>query len=231
MNLFLDLVIVIEYRVGRQAIAAICPKNNRRMGAQFMESGAETRPGDPLVFGPPQVPVLPLHAAHPAEHDRDTFSIGSLNHGFISDLEFPSNEVQSEILDVADHGSIAFGIVLEKEIRGVGRAANEVIAAVDLQIKIASAAANVRKAVVLIAGLGDLANAKIDFLGVGSLALGNEIYLQVIEVRLAPAVRPPQLRVWNRELSHVGRRNCDFAILRRPQSNFLLESDWRLPCS
>src|ERR1700730_3223273 len=160
-----------------------------------MESGAETGAADPLIFGAPQIPVLPLHAAHPAQHDRDTFSIGSLNHGFIGDLEFPSDEVQSQILDVADRGRIAVRVVLEKEIRSVGGATNEVIAAVDLQIKIASAAANLRKAVVLIAGLCDLANAKIDFLRVGSLALRNEIQLQVIEVRFAPAIRPPQLRI------------------------------------
>src|ERR1700719_1302519 len=147
-----------------------------------MESGAETGAGDPLIFGAPQIPMLPLHAAHPAEHDRDTFSIGPLNHAVVGDLEFPSNEVQSEILDVADHGRVPLGIVLEKEIRSVGGATNEVIAAVDLQIKIASAAANLRKAVVLIAGLCDLANAKIDFLRVGSLALRNEIQLQMIEV-------------------------------------------------
>src|ERR1700693_1198509 len=171
MNLFLDRGIVIEDRVGRQAIAAICPKNNRRMGAQFLESGAEAGAGDPLIFGAPQIPVLPLHAAHPAEHDRNPFSISPFNHGFICDLEFPSNEVQSEILDAADHGSISVGVILKEAIWSIGWPAAPVIAAVDLRIKIASAAANVRKAVVLIAGLGDLANAKIDFLDVGSLAL------------------------------------------------------------
>ncbi len=169
--------------------------------------------------------MLPLHAAHPAQHDRDTFPISAFNHGLVCNLQLPSNEIQSKILDVAHHGSVAVGVILKKEIWSVGRTADQVVAAINLQIKIASAAANFRKAGVLIAGLRDLANAEVNLLSVRTLAIQYDIHFQVIQVRLTPAVRPPQIRIGNRELRDFGRGEGNLGSFRRPHRYFLFESN------
>ncbi len=100
MQLFLDLVIVVENGIGRQAIAAIGPKDYRRVGAEFEKTIPQTGARGPLVLSAPQIPVLPLHAAHPAQHYGNTFAVRALNHGVVGNLQLPANQIQSEIFSI-----------------------------------------------------------------------------------------------------------------------------------
>jgi len=40
-----------------------------------------------------KVAMLPLRAAHPAEHDRHAFTIGSFEHRIVSNFQFPAKQV------------------------------------------------------------------------------------------------------------------------------------------
>jgi hypothetical protein len=118
--------------------------------------------------------MLPLHAAHPTQHNRDTFAIRPIDHRIVRDFEFPTEGVQPKVLDITEDGTVPFGIVLEQKIGGIYITANQVIAAIDLEIEIPPTTADSGDAVVLVTTLRDLANAEIRFLGIGGLVIQNK---------------------------------------------------------
>src|SRR5690349_13637742 len=123
------------------------------MSTEFTNPAPQTIARDPLVLSAPQTPVLPLHAAHPTQHDGNPLTVGALEQAVVSNFQLPANEVQSQIFDVQDIGRIALRVAPEEQIGGIGGAANEIIAAVDLQVEASAATADLRKAVVRIATL------------------------------------------------------------------------------
>ena len=170
--------------------------------------------------------MFPLRAAHEPQHDRHAFTIGPFDHGVVGDLQLPAQQVKAKILGVVHDVRVPLRVVPEEQVGRVHAAADQVIASVNLQVEVA-AGADVGKAVVRIAGLGNLANAEIDRLRIGnvSFVVGLEVQFQMIELRLSPLVRPPQIGIRYGELSVVGRRERDLFGLVSEQLDILLELD------
>src|SRR5205085_6906264 len=126
-------------------------------------------------------------------HYGNTFAVRALDHGVVGDLQLPANQIQSQIFDVEDIGGIALRIAAKKQIGSIGSAANQIIPAIDLQIETAAATSDLRKAVVRITTLRNFADAKVDFLRIRRFTVDCEVQLQVIQVGLAPTVRPPEI--------------------------------------
>ncbi len=160
------------------------------------------------------------------EHDRHAFVVRPFDHGVVGDLQFPAQQVQAEIFGVAHDVRVPLRVVAEEQVGRVHAAANQVIAAIDFQVEIA-AGPDVRKTVVRIAGLRNLANAEVDRLGVRHLGLvvSFEFEFEMVEFRFSPLIRPPQIGILHRELSIFGRRERDLFGLVSQQPDILLELD------
>ena len=209
------------------AVASVGPQENRRVRAQHLDLRAQAVPRDPVVLVVPLRPLLPLVAAHPAEHQRDAHLVGHLDDAFAGELALQSQHVQAEILDVAQRGGIACGIVGEQQVGRVRRTANQEVPAVDLQIE-AAAGAEFRELVVLIAMLCDGADSEPLMVGVGGPVELAEFQLQVVEVGLAEGVRPPEVGIGDRKRAESCGVERDLPVLPRGEGDRLFDLDVRL---
>src|SRR2546425_4649032 len=96
------------------------------MGAKLANSRPQAVARDPLVLCVPEVPMFPLRAAHPSEHDRHAFTVGSFEHRIVSNLQFPAKQVEAKILRVAHDGCVALGIIPEEQIGWRNPATNKI---------------------------------------------------------------------------------------------------------
>src|SRR5215471_8167630 len=110
------------------------------------------------------MPVFPLHATHPAQHDGNAFAIGAVDHGFIRDLQLPTHEIEAEVLYVTDMVGIALRIVFEEKIGCVIGSANQVVTSIYLHIEVPATCSDIREAFIIVAALNNFANAEINFL-------------------------------------------------------------------
>ena len=169
--------------------------------------------------------MFPLHAAHPTQHDGDAFAIGALDHAVVGNFQFPADQVEPKVLYVADVCGIPLRVTPEEQVRCIRGPPDEVIAAVDLKVKVAATGADLRKAVVMVATLNDLPNAEINFLRVGDFAIRFEVEFKVIKIWFTPLVRPPEIGTRNRELSHLIRRKCRLLSFVGEQGDLLFENN------
>src|SRR5215472_3778075 len=117
-----------------------------------------------------------------------------IDDAFVGNLRFPAQEIQAQIFHVPDDLGIMLRVVPVEQVGRINAAADEIVPAVDLKIKTA-AFANLGKAVIGVAGLGDLADPKLDVLLVRNLVSDSKVELEVIQVRLSPLIGPPQVRI------------------------------------
>src|ERR1700730_520221 len=197
------------------------------MGAEFANASVEAGSRDPLVFGAPSFPVLPLRTAHPTEHHRQAFAVGEVDHGVVGDLGLPANQVQTEILYVTDRRQVSLGIILEEQIRRIDAAPNKIARDINPEVEV-PAGADRREIVVTIPARSDLANTEIDRLRVGSFLVDLEVQPQMIEIRRTPKVGPPEVRIGDRKLGKIGRRQRNFPSGVAVEGNFFLKVDGRL---
>ena len=121
----------------RQTIACIRPHECRCVRAEHQNLRTKAFRGDTMVLVIPLVPFLPLIAAHPPAHDRDTLLVGEFNDMFAGDLRLPAEEVDSEILDIAQDVGFPLRIEAIEKIRRIVGTADQKIPSVHLQIEIA----------------------------------------------------------------------------------------------
>ena len=143
-----DAVVFRTPRVRWTAIASVCPDEDGRVRAQHQDLRVETLRGHSVVFFAPLVPLLPLVAAHPAEHERNALFVGEIDYVLAGDLRLPAQHVDAEILHVAQYLRFALWIVAIQQVGRVVRAAHSEIAAIDLKIEVA-ALANIGELLVL----------------------------------------------------------------------------------
>ena len=204
---------VFREHVGRRlAIAAVGPDEHRRVRTKHRDLRTQALLGDPAVLVVPLRPFLPLVAAHPAEHERDAELVGFLDDVLSRKLPLQPQHVQAEVLHVPQDRVLAVGVVGEQQIRRVGGAADEEVPAVDGEVEVA-ALAEVGKLPVGVPVLGDGSDSEPEVGRVGLAAELPELQPQVIEVRLAEGVRPPQVGVVDGQLCELVGGETDFAIL------------------
>ena len=219
-----DAVVVGQHLRRRAPVAAVGPDEHRRVRAQHVDLGAHALLGDPTVLVVPLLPFLPLVAAHPAVHQRDAHLVGHLDEAGGGDLGLQPQHVQAEILGVAQDRGVAVRVGLVEQVGGVGGPAHQEVLAVDLQVEVA-AGAQVGEAVVAVAALGDGADAELRRGGVGDRAVLDEVQPQVVEVRPAHRVRPPQVGVADRQRGEAIGGEADLAFLAGLERDGLVDVD------
>src|SRR5208283_3872180 len=107
-----------------------------------------------MVLFAPLVPFLPLVAAHPAKHQRNTLFVRELDNVLTGDLRFPTQHINPEIFDIPQDFGFALRIIPIQQVRRVISSAHAEVSTVDLEIKI-SALTLIGELFVLIAVLGN----------------------------------------------------------------------------
>ena len=115
------------------------------------------------------------------------------------ELALQPQHVEAEILDVPKDRVLAVRVVGEQEVGRVGRAADQEVLAVDRQIEVA-ALAQIGEVAVGVAVLGDGADTEPEVGRIRHLPELTELQPQVVEVRLAEGVGPPQVGIGHRQL-------------------------------
>ena len=188
---------------------------------------AQTVLGDPVVFVVPLRPLLPLVTTHPAEHQWNAHLVGHLHDAVAGELALQPNHVEPEIFYVAHGRGVAGGIVGEQQVGCVRGAAYQKVPAVDRQIE-ASALAQFRELVVIVAMLGDGANAEPQMASVGRPVELAEFQLQVIQIGLAECVGPPKVWIGDRKRAESCGVERDLPVLPRGEGDRLFDLYVRL---
>ena len=108
-------------------------------------------------------------------------------------------------------GPVPVGVVAVEQVRCVGGAADQEVAAVDGEIEVAAAARF--GALVAVAGLSDRSDAELLRDGGGDGVVLDEVQPQVVQVGAAHGVGPPQIRLIDGECDEISWAEGDFAIL------------------
>src|SRR5208337_1609968 len=183
-----------------------------------------------MVLFTPLVPLLPLVAAHPAKHKRNTLFIREFDNVLTGDLRFPTQHIDPEIFDIPQDFGFALRIIPIQQVRGVISSANTEVSTVDLEIKI-SALALVGELFVFVAVLGNAPYPEANVRVVRDFLILHKLQMKVIERRITHGVRPPE--VWiaydQAGVLFCGKRN--FANLTGGEAEALLEFNGWLPLS
>src|ERR1700730_11758479 len=146
--------------------------------------------GHPVVLFIPLIPHFPLVAAHPTEHQRDSLLVGEFDDAFAGNFRLPAKHIQSEILYITQDGCFAVWVISIQKIGRVNPAAHQEILTIDLEVEISTLSYG-RELFIVIAILGDRANAKPDVSNVGDLIVLENFQVKVIETWAPHSVRPP----------------------------------------
>src|SRR5208337_1477339 len=84
-----DAVVHAEHGFRRQTVAPVGPDPDRSMGTQHQDLRAKALGRDAMILCIPLAPLLPLVAAHPAEHERDALLVCQLHNVLTRNLGFP----------------------------------------------------------------------------------------------------------------------------------------------
>ena len=220
-----DAAVGGPYRLRWPSVAAVGPDEHRRVRTQHLDLGAQTLPRHAPVLVVPLLPLLPLVAAHPAIHQRDSQLVGHLNEPGRGDLGLQPQHVQTEIADVVQHGGVAFGVVAEKQIGGIGSAPHGEITAVDLEEEIPAGARY--RAAGGIASPRDGADAESLGGRAGDRPVLHEVEFEVVEIRAPERVGPPQVRVVDLKGTEILRGESDVTLLTGLQTQRLGDTDHR----
>src|SRR5260370_11810719 len=149
------------------------------MLAQHANLGAQTILRDVMVFLAPLVPFLPLVAAHPTEHQRDSLLVGKFNNMFARDFRFPAKNVHAEVLHVTKNVRFASFVVLVQKVWGVHAAARQKVSAIYLEIEIA-ALSNASDLPIPATKLQDLADSQTAMANVRDFSASCELQMEVV---------------------------------------------------
>ena len=205
-------MVFLANRLRRQAVASVRPDEHRGVRTKHQDLRTKTLRRDAMVFLAPLVPLLPLIAAHPAEHERNALLVGEFDNVLAGDFRFPAEKVDAEVLCVAQDVRFALRVVAIEKVGSVVAAADEEIAPVHLQVEIA-ALANVGEMFVVVAMLRDAADSEANMSDVRERLVPHKLQLQVVKRRRAHRVGPPEVRVCHGQFRKSLRRELDFAIL------------------
>ena len=147
------------YRIRSSAVTSVGPDKHGGMRTQHRDLRTKALRSDAVVFLAPLIPLLPLIAAHPAEHERNALLVGEFDDVLAGDLRFPAQHIDAEILCIAQYVGLALGIVTIKQVWSVVSSARPEIPAVHLKVEVA-AFTHVRKLLILVAMLGDAPDAE-----------------------------------------------------------------------
>src|SRR5271157_4690551 len=146
-----------------------------------------------MVLFAPLVPFLPLVAAHPAKHQRNTLFVRKLDNVLTGDLRFPTHHIDPEIFHIPQDVGFALRIIPIQQVRGVITSTDPEVATVDLEVEI-PALALVGELFVLIAVLGNASYSETNVSAVRDFLFLHKLQLKIIECRITHGVRPPE--VW-----------------------------------
>src|ERR1039458_1249055 len=107
------------YRIRCTAVASVGPDKHGGMSAQHRDLRTKALRSDAVVFLAPLIPLLPLIAAHPAEHERNALLVGEIDDVFAGDLRLRAQHIDAEILCIAQDVGLALGIVAIKQVWSV----------------------------------------------------------------------------------------------------------------
>ena len=178
----------------RQAVASVCPDEHGGVRTEHQDLRTKTLRRDAMVFLAPLVPLLPLIAAHPAEHERNALLVGEFDNVLAGDFRFPAQKIDAEVLRVAQDVRLALRIVAIEKVGRVVAAADEEIAPVHLQVEIA-ALADVGEMFVVVAMLRDVADAKANVSAVRKRFVPHKLQMKIVKRRRAHRVGPPEVRI------------------------------------
>ena len=194
------------------------------MRTEHLDLRAQAVLRDAVVLVVPLGPFLPLVTAHPAEHQWDAQLVSHFHDVLAGKLALEADHIEAKILDVAQYGGVAGGVIGEQQVGCVCRAAHQKVLAVDRQIEIA-ALAELGELVVLIAVLRNGANAEPQLAGVGFAVVLPELQAKVVEVGFAERVGPPEVGVLDAQLREFVWGEADLALLAGRECNRLLDLD------
>src|ERR1039457_2911898 len=89
-----------------------------------------------MAFIVPLIPLLPLVAAHPSEHERNALFISQINNVFTGDFRFPPEKINAQIFYIAQYISLTLRVVTIKKVGGIIASTYQKIASINFQIKI-----------------------------------------------------------------------------------------------
>ena len=89
------------------------------MRAKHQDLGSEAILGHAMILFAPLVPLLPLVAAHPTEHQRNPLFVRKLGDVLAGDLGLPAKHVHPQILHIVQNLSFALRIVPVQQVRRV----------------------------------------------------------------------------------------------------------------
>ena len=211
----LQLVQVGLLHRGRgRVVAAVEPHEDARVGAQAAGLVRERGHGHVAVLVVPLVPLLPLVAAAPADHDQDALLVGQVEQLVRLELSLRADGVEAHLPHVAQLGAQARGVAAQHHVRAPAAAADEDAPPVHLEEPVA-----------LVRQLrGHLADPEPDLVAVGEGASRVRLQGERVQVRLSHPVRPPQARVFHVEGGRARGREAHDLLLARPQRDLLGEA-------
>jgi hypothetical protein len=171
--------------------------------------------GNGVIFRCPIFPVLPLVAATPTEHDENSLLVGELEKIIRFQLAFEANGVQVHIAHQAKFVAQALRLLTHQHVLRPPCAADKNRLAID-----------VKESIALVGEFGsDLPYAELDGFFVGHFPVDCKAQSQVLEMRCAHRIRPPDLRIADLQLRELVRCECDGLILVRGEVDVLLDAD------
>src|SRR5271157_621667 len=183
-----------------------------------------------MVLFAPLVPLLPLVAAHPAKHKRNTLFIREFDNVLTGDLRFPTQHIDPEILDIPQDLGFSLGIVAIQQVRGVITSTDPEVATVDLEIKI-PAPTLIRELLVLVAVLGNTPYPEAKVRAVRNLPILHKLQMQIVKGRSTHSVWPPEVGIVYDQGGVFFRGKRDFANLSGGEVEALFEFNGRLSLS
>ena len=217
-----DRLVLREVRGADGAVAAEGPDERARVRSEVPHLGVERRVRNLLLLRGPRV-LLPGAAADEAGHEHHAGLVGEVVEILVADRALEADRVQAHVLDVLDRRGCALRIEALEQVPDVAAAAEEDVLAVDL-------VADERRAVHRRSVVRELADAERDRLRVGRPSARGGRDTELVQLRAAELVRPPQDRVRDVQLRVRGRVEDDLASFVRVQRHRLGHGDRGRAC-
>src|SRR5580700_2087119 len=175
-----------------------------------------------MVLFLPLIPHFPLVATHPTEHQWYPLLVGEFHDVLTRNFRLPTEHIQSKIFHVAEHSRFAVRVISIQEIGRINGAAYQEILAIHIEIEI-SAFADGWKLLIVVAVLGNRADAEPDVRRIGEAVVFNKFESKLIETGVSHGVRPPQIGIAYAQLGILRRSEACLTFLARSKGNGLFD--------